>query len=240
MLSMCRGNIQNNINEIIDSLELEDYKKLILRKRFLQQVIFYDKKSRTAEFFYIFFSIFVTIGSIILPALLSIQQLDYSEDDSIDDLYRQRVYWTTWGISLLVSIFNGILQLFSLGKQYVSYNTTREKLISEGWQYFQLSGDYEDSTHEESFTEFCEEIEKIKRTQVDKDFMFINPKQGKKGKKHYGKHNSSIGSSSASTISPQVINHSIKKENTFNDGKKKNGETDLLLGSKNGRREEVI
>ena len=113
MLSMCRGNIAQNINEIIDSLELDEYKKLILRKRFLEQVILYNKKSRTAEFFYIFFSMFVTIGSIILPALLSIQQLDYSEDDSVDDLYRQRVYWTTWGISLLVSIFNGILQLFS-------------------------------------------------------------------------------------------------------------------------------
>ena len=133
--------------------------------------------------FSIFFSLFVTIGSIILPALLSIQQLDYSEDDSVDDLYRQRVYWTTWGISLLVSMFNGILQLFSLGKQYVSYNTTREKLISEGWQYFQLSGDYEDSTHEDSFTDFCEEIEKIKKSQVDKDFMFINPNGEKNEKK---------------------------------------------------------
>ena len=237
---MCRGNIQNNINEIIDNLELEDYKKLILRKRFLQQVILYDKKSRHAEFFYIFFSLFVTIGSIILPALLSIQQLDYSEDDSVDEEYRTKVYWTTWGISLLVSIFNGILQLFSLGKQYVSYNTTREKLISEGWQYFQLSGDYEDSTHEDSFTDFCEEIEKIKKSQVDKDFMFINPNGDKKGKKNKNKDNNSIGSSSTSTISPQIINHSIKKENTFNEGKKNNGETDLLLGSKNGRREEVI
>ena len=56
MSSICRskGKIENNINEIIESLELEEYKKLILRKRFLQEVILYDKKSRTAEFFYIF------------------------------------------------------------------------------------------------------------------------------------------------------------------------------------------
>ena len=236
MSSICRskGKIENNINEIIESLELEEYKKLILRKRFLQEVILYDKKSRTAEFFYIFFSLFVTIGSIILPALLSIQQLDYSEDDSVDDLYRQRVYWTTWGISLLVSMFNGILQLFSLGKQYVSYNTTREKLISEGWQYFQLSGDYEDSTHEDSFTDFCEEIEKIKKSQVDKDFMFINPNGEKKTKKNKNKDNNSISSNSTSTISPQVI----KNKNNFNE--KKNIDTKLLLTTINERREEVI
>lgn len=205
MLSVCRGNIINNLNEIIDELELDLKKKFMLKNRFVEQVQLYDKKSKVAEFFYIFFSIFVTIGSIILPALLSIQQLDYSEDDSVDEEYRTKVYWITWGLSLLVSIFNGILQLFSLGKQYVSYNTTREKMISEAWQYFTLSGDYQDTTHEESFTDFCEEIEKIKETQIDKDFMFINTKSGKKkNSKSYSSTSGSIRSFSPQT---QVINH---------------------------------
>lgn len=230
MLSVCRGNIENNFNEIINKIELEDYKKTILRKRYLDQVILYDKKSKTAEFFYIFFSLFVTIGSIILPALLSIQQLDYSEDDNVDDLYRRRVYWTTWGLSLLVSIFNGILQLFSLNKQYISYNTTREKLISEGWQYFQLSGNYEDTTHEESFTNFCDEIEKIKSTQVDKDFLFINSKtiQNKKGKKHYSTTSTTSTTVGLGTIYPEVI---------------KNEEDSSLLNIKSNnsrKREEII
>ena len=37
----------------------------------LEQVVLYDKKAKTAEFFYILFSVFITVGSIILPALLS-------------------------------------------------------------------------------------------------------------------------------------------------------------------------
>jgi hypothetical protein len=220
MLSICRGDIVNNLNEIIDELELDPKKKLMLKRRFVAQVELYNKKSKVAEFFYIFFSIFVTIGSIILPALLSIQQLDYSEDDSVDEEYREKVYWTTWGLSLLVSIFNGLLQLFSLGKQYVSYNQTREKMISEAWQYFTLSGDYQDSTHEESFNEFCEEIEKIKDNQIEKDFMFINPKAGKK------KQPKSDSSSSGSirSFSPQVINH---KQNIY---ESKNPRMESLAG----------
>ena len=74
---------------------------ILIEKRYLKQVALYDKKAKTSEVFYLFLSIFVTIATIILPALLSIQQIDYSDDDTEDEEFKQKVYWSTWVISLL-------------------------------------------------------------------------------------------------------------------------------------------
>ena len=179
MLSCCTNVTHNRIGNMIDELELLEYQKTLLKNRFLDQVVLYDKKARTAEFFYILFSVFITIGSIILPALLSIQQMDYSDNDETDEKIQITIYWITWTISIMITICNGLIQLLGLNKQYLSFIRTREKMLSEGWYYFQLTGDYKESTHKISFSEFCEEIEKIKENQVDKELMFMEPKKKK-------------------------------------------------------------
>lgn len=176
-----------NISYIVDCLLLHDSKKDILKRRYLEEVRYYINKSRQVEIIYITLSLFITIGSITLPAMLSIQQLQYSADEELNQKYRDIIYWITWCLSLIISIFNGIIQLFSLHKQYISYNNTKEKMLAEGWQYFQLSGEYYNTTHEESFNEFCEEIEEIKKNQVDKELHFLNPQSTVKRKKKNNK-----------------------------------------------------
>ena len=164
----------NSISKLINLLELSDFQKEILKHRYFYQVKLYDKKAKTAKIFYLFLSIIITIGSIILPALLSIQQSDFSDNEELNKEYRLKIYWASWSISLLITVSNGIIQLLSLNKQYLSFNTTREKLIAEGWHYLELSGDYENETHNSSFNEFCEQIESIKKNQVDKELLFVN------------------------------------------------------------------
>ena len=63
------------------------------------------------------------------------------------------------------------MQLFSLDKNYFEFAITTEQLKTEGWQYFQLSGKYEDyDDHKEAYKPFCKSIENIKRKQVEKEF----------------------------------------------------------------------
>ena len=181
MLSCCNDITNERLGNMIDELELLEYQKNLLKNRFLDQVVLYNKKAKTAEFFYILFSISMTIGSIILPALLSIQQMDYSDDDKKDERIQITIYWVTWVISLVITISNALIQLLGLNKQYLSFTRTREKMLSEGWYYFQLTGDYKDTTHKDSFPDFCEEIEKIKESQVDKELSFMSPKKKKGG-----------------------------------------------------------
>jgi hypothetical protein len=71
----------------------------------------------------------------------------------------------------MVTVSNGFLQLFSLDKNYFEYALTSEQLKTEGWQFFQLSGKYEDyEDHKEAYRPFCKSIENIKRKQVEKEF----------------------------------------------------------------------
>jgi hypothetical protein len=91
-------------------------------------------------------------------------------------------YWTSWTISLMVTGSNGFLQLFSLDKNYFAYSMVVEQLKTEGWQFFGLSGKYEDCpTHQEAYKVFSKSIESIKRKQVEQEFS--NGKGDNKKKK---------------------------------------------------------
>lgn len=158
---------RKNIVYIIENAELDDYKKAILVRRFVKQVVYYERKCDKFRYYYNLFRTSVTIGSILLPALLSIQNITLTSDGNDDKYFQRIVYWLTWGISLGVTVCNGIIQLYSLDKLYYSSSMLTEKLKSEGWKFFQLSGKYQFfSSHDEAFIPFCDEIEKLKMEQV--------------------------------------------------------------------------
>ena len=112
----------------------------------------YEQKRDKTKKYYNGFRFTVTIGSILLPAILSVGQMDPEKlPDNFDDF----MYWTSWIVSLSVTACNGFVQLFSLDKNYYTYSMVTEQLKTEGWQYFQLSGKYRESEdHIESFKPF--------------------------------------------------------------------------------------
>ena len=159
----------NQVNEIINTLELDsETDRSILKSRFLSEVIKYEQRKLYTKKYYDRFRFIVTVGSIILPAILSLGQMDPTK---LPKNFDQVVYWSSWTISLMVTASNGFLQLFSLDKNYFEYSLTTEQLKTEGWQYFQLSGKYEDDkTHQAAYKDFSKSIENIKRKQVEKEF----------------------------------------------------------------------
>ena len=173
----------NQVNGIINTLELEsETDRRILKSRFLAEVLKYEKRKEHTKKYYNVFRFIVTIGSIFLPAILSIGQMDPAK---LPANFDQITYWSSWTISLMVTASNGFLQLFSLDKNYFEYALTTEQLKTEGWQFFQLSGKYEDDeTHQEAYKVFCKSVENIKRKQVEKEFSGKGDvNKNKKGKK---------------------------------------------------------
>ena len=157
------------MENLIDGLSLENktYNDII-KLRYLEEIDYYQKKRDKTKYYYNFFRFSVTTGSILLPAILSIGQMDPAK---LPKNFDQISYWATWIISLLVTMSNGFLQLFSLDKNYLGYSLVVEQLKTEGWQYFQLSGKYENAkTHEQSFKQFCKSIESIKRKQIEQEY----------------------------------------------------------------------
>lgn len=173
----------NQVNGIIDTLDLDsETDRGILKSRFLSEVVKYESRKLKTKKYYDIFRFIVTTGSILLPAILSLGQMDPTK---LPKNFDQITYWSSWTISLMVTASNGFLQLFSLDKNYFEYALTTEQLKTEGWQFFQLSGKYEDDeSHQEAYKDFSKSIENIKRKQVEKEYSGKGDvNKNKKGKK---------------------------------------------------------
>jgi hypothetical protein len=76
------------------------------------------------------------------------------------------------------------MALFKFDKRYYYLHTILEKLVSEGWQYVELTGRYSGfhtpgqlPTHENQFIYFCHSIEKIRMKQVEEEYYKLSDSQ---------------------------------------------------------------
>lgn len=169
-LEFQRSSYYERVNNIINKLVLRNSPSdnEIIRNRFLYEVTQYEHKRDNVQKYYNGLRFVMTIGSILLPAILSIGQMDPAK---LPKNFDTITYWTSWSLSLTITACNGFLQLFSLDKNYIGYSLVVEQLKTEGWQYFQLSGKYENAkTHQQSFKQFCKSIESIKRKQIEQEY----------------------------------------------------------------------
>ncbi len=115
----------------------------------------------------------VTIGSLFVPALLSIQYNSIVNSDA--------VYWITWFISLLVGICNGVISQYKLDKKYYFLHSILEILHSEAWQYLALSGRYSNgmhgyavASHQNQYVYFFHSLERIMMKQVEEEYYKLS------------------------------------------------------------------
>ena len=161
----------DDMDEIFDELkDLTILQRYTLKNRY--RFLMKEYKWRCLLYSALFYSfrILMTVGSLTVPALLSIQQS--SEYNNM--------YWLTWSISLAVTTANGITTLFRLDKQFFTLHATAERLRSETWQYVQLSGRYSGHhghhapTHANQFVFYCSQLEKINLKRVNDEYVKSN------------------------------------------------------------------
>lgn len=159
---------------------LSPLQKVIFQQRFINVLKSFEGRCFYVSIFFHMLRILVTVGSLIVPALLSIQYSDTSASTTIQDpdSFSYEIYWATWVISLLVTTSNGVVSVFKIDKKYFFLHTTMEQLKSEGWQYLELSGRYSGfytpklhPTHDNQFIYFCHAVEKIKMHQVEEEYF---------------------------------------------------------------------
>lgn len=159
----------DNIFDELSDLSLLQRHTLKERYRFLMEE--YRRRCLIyASLFYIF-RITVTVGSLAVPALLSIQN---------GNTTLPFIYWLTWGVSLAVTTSNGIMTLFKVDKRFFMLHATAERLRSETWQFIQLSGRYsghhgtlpnQKATHANQYVYYCSQLEKINMKRVDDEYI---------------------------------------------------------------------
>ena len=180
-ISWCvnRGEFSSRFGQLVsmDDNELDPMSKQILKNRYINLVNAMEVSSKRSAFWYSTFNLMTTTGSIIVPALISIQdrtfRTDATDQQQID--HENGIYWASWGVSLMVTLSNALLRLFSLDKTYITRKIKCNHLKSEGWLFLELAGEYSNyDSHQDAFVYFCNQIEKIKTEQITEEYTFEN------------------------------------------------------------------
>jgi len=194
IVKYCTEEKQLPFERALNNLDLSPLNKQILQERYVELVkTLHRQTMRTSLLFHVSRTM-ITVGSLIVPALLSIQYTN-SAKSSLE------IYWTTWTISLLVTVCNGLQTLFKLDKHYYHLHTVKEQLISDGWQYLECTGKYSGfytpkvkPTHENQFMFFCHSVEKIRMMQIQEEYYKVSD-----GNHGHGMPTSSVGQDSTKT-----------------------------------------
>jgi hypothetical protein len=169
-----------SINEAISLISLDESRKKILQLRVDGLLHEYKLRCRIYSVTFHTLRTTTTVGSLIVPALLSAQYVNGNVTSQSATIGLQ-VYWSVWIISLFVTICNGLLNLMKIDKKYHVLHTCYQHLISEIWQFIQLSGKYSGSnipgleaTHLNQYVYICNTLEKIRMKHIEEEYYKIN------------------------------------------------------------------
>lgn len=206
-VSCTMDEFEKRVNPLIDNIKLDRYKRNILKKRFTKLVVFYENYSNDINFKYNICRIIISVGSMILPTLQTIQN-----NETVASI-KDEIFWAAIGTSLSVMISNNLISMFSLDRRYIMYAVTAEKLKSIGWKYFELSDMFSGKTHIENWVMFWNEVEKIKKLQMIAEFT---DNDGEKNSEPIGLSTNVIenNSDSDSDMSPRTPKSHRKKHHS--------------------------
>lgn len=195
-----RRYFSQNVRRITNMIQLPAEKKVILFDRYIYLTEHYQRRNDKYTAAYMILHFLIQTGSILTPALLSIQHFFASQSDSSgdadnssssDSMYTNGIYnadnpiyWTTWAISVMVGLLTNYVSLFKIDKKYYRVKETYNKLVTEGWEYYELSGKYEthpdeeeEATHLSRFKIFCKEIENLQKKESRANYLLSKNKQ---------------------------------------------------------------
>jgi Protein of unknown function (DUF4231) len=188
---------REDYDNAMTAVGLSDMYKTLFMFRFVRIVENFKNRARFYSRMFTWGHFLVTVGSLFVPALLSIQNSN-SNITMGNSNFSGQIYWSTFTISLLVTICNGILNLFKIDKKYYFLHTTLERLRSEGWQYLGLTGRYSGHltpgiipTHENQFIYFLNQVEKIKMRQVEEEYYKMDEKNSQEQQQRQGPNQNS-------------------------------------------------
>lgn len=200
------------------------FQRRILELRYLSLIEDYQRRLFYIDILYHFSRSLVSVGSVAVPALLSIQSPTSQSSVSL--------FWSAWVVSLSVTICHNFSTLFRFDKKFFGLHSTLERLKSEGWQYLELTGNYSghyghvSPTHANQYVYFLNKVERLKLKQSQEEYNASN-ESDKNGHQASGSTASSQSTASTASSTSNVAPPIAPKEQipspldlTINRGKK--------------------
>ncbi len=157
--------IDKNLDRIIDWLyrhtNLDDSDRELLLMRYINIIKRIEKKYRTQAIYYTYSSIFTSTASLLVTALISINNLGSNIPEVANGLW-----WASWGLSLGISLINTIGSFYKWDRKYLLLFRVFSKLEQEIWMFLEQVGPYNnkiraDNNHKEKLNLFYTRMEFI-------------------------------------------------------------------------------
>ena len=163
--SSYRAWLNEELGATIESKELglSNLQKNYLRSRWLEQVLRLEYETSRAHRRHRLLRLMTAIGSIVILMLVSLR-LDEQKLVQWDAGLR---YLTVF-FALLVAASIGVEHLFNYGERQRRGEHMLDRLKTEGWRFFQLSGHYRHyESHAEAFPAFTNQVEDLSQREVE-------------------------------------------------------------------------
>lgn len=152
--------LKQDFSELFDKLELGDIQRHFLRSRWLDQVMWMEKKASTCRDRHYQLRLTAIILGVIVPVMVGLD---------VGGGPREEVKkYLTIGLSAIVATSAAIEEFFHYGERWNHYRRTVESLKTQGWQFSQLSGPYAKfQSHKTAFGNFAEQVEQVIQRDVE-------------------------------------------------------------------------
>jgi len=153
---------REELEKVINQLTtLDEVHKQFLKHRWLHHVMLSSQRAQDSYRKYHILRSIVVIGGVLIPTLVS---LNINKPEAPDALVR----WITVGLGLLVAISAALEGIFRFGDVWREEQRAVELLLSEGWRFFQLSGQYSTKrNHQTAYSYFATQVESLILREVE-------------------------------------------------------------------------
>ncbi|MBW4521673.1 MAG: DUF4231 domain-containing protein [Scytolyngbya sp. HA4215-MV1] len=154
--------LRQEMGELIDQLDLPKLYKQSMERRWLDQVLWMEKKASQCQRWHNRLRLTAVVGGVILPALVGVNFLD-----NTNKTLKLWFPYVTFGLSQAIAVSVAVEEFCRYGDRWRQYRQTAENLKTEGWQYFQLSGQYEQAkNHANAYPLFAAHVESVIQNDV--------------------------------------------------------------------------
>lgn len=162
----------HEFRKLIEIAELTDQQKAFLRARWLRSITRLERLADQHRLSYRVLRITVIVGSLIVPALVSINVPNAAPSGYVGTIDVWSVIkWLTFCLSLVIAIASGLDGFMQYLERWTHYRAVAEKLKAVGWQYFNLSGPFAEFTDLGSANKaFIKQVEAIHESDLQTFF----------------------------------------------------------------------
>lgn len=137
--------LRREMTDMVEQLELPDLCKQSLKSRWLDQVVWADKKAEECRRWHYRLRLTAIVGGVVLPALVGIN-FQLGKDN---EYFRIWFPYVPFALSQIIAVSAAAEEFMRFGDRWREYRRLAEDLKAEGWEYLQLSGPYRYKNNEE-------------------------------------------------------------------------------------------